>query len=155
MPKVNIRNDVKSYSLNGMMKNREMILRVLLILSCVVLLVLSAIYSYLIARRKTLKKEKEDFIEKTKIEVIFVYSKSCPYCVRFEPIFDSAIGKYSQNVNQYALEVKKVSSTEVDDRYSFLVQAYPTVLVFIGNNYIKKLVGYKNEADVYSFLKSI
>jgi thioredoxin 1 len=90
--------------------------------------------------------------------LVMFYADWCPFCQRFKPIFESAIGIRSTN-NGYTLYECKVNDDDnpLWDRFS--ISAVPTLLAFdkgkiISRRDAKMGVGL-NQSDLDSMLKEI
>lgn len=127
-----------------------------LIIAIIILVVLTIVYAVMLYNKKT-SKSTEQFKEneKSHLEIIYVYSKTCPHCIRFEPVFDQATASFIESVNQYSIEVKKIESNTTDFVYKSHVDGYPTVLVFIDGRFINKSIGYRETNDLKSFFHSL
>lgn len=71
-------------------------------------------------------------------QVVLVYSKSCPHCIHFMPIFE----KYKHanvHVNMIAID----AATPEGTRFSKMISGYPTTIIIDQNNNMigKPLVG--------------
>jgi thiol-disulfide isomerase/thioredoxin len=93
-----------------------------LIAALVILLAFAIYYVYKI------QKQAETYVDGT-YQVIYIYSSTCPYCIKFSPVFSQ--WSASQATNQAVTATSLDRSDPLAAQYikQFDVTAYPTVLV--------------------------
>lgn len=135
-------------------QNDDNIYKNILIFSTIILVLLTGMYLYLIIKQKQLHKT-EKYEDKPKIEIVYLYNSNCPFCIKFNPIFESVVSDFVNKTSQLQIEIKKISQKQMSDKYKIYVNGFPTVLIFLNGNFITKSVGYKDENEFERFLNSV
>lgn len=130
--------------------SKESIVKILLVVALIVLLGFSLLYIY---NMHTSAKKLEQFNEKDapKFTVVYIYSKTCPYCVEFTPIFEKFMT--SSNLNNVVFE-KFEKNDEKASEFMNKVKGFPTVLVLDNaKNVIDEGVGKMDFQNLANFVK--
>lgn len=143
-------------------KNND-ILMISMYIAIGILLILTLIFIYVIIQNRQLNSiqnmknnQNEKFVEQAKLEIVYVYSDSCGYCKKFDPVFEAATQEFISHMktDQYDVHVMKIESKQVSGKYTEYIDGFPTVLIFIDGNYRSQIVGYRDKEEFLAFLST-
>jgi len=121
-------------------------IRYVLIFALVILLGFAIMYVYNIQ-----KSVKEKF-EEAKYTVTYIYRDGCPWCDKFNPVWDSWA-----NANSGKYNVRKLSTDEAQDKIAaYNITGYPTVIIEAqGKGLVSKKVGYCDYSNLDAFVNDM
>lgn len=128
-----------------------------ILLVCIFILIVFVL-KYLFGIKKIIRKDnntEEQFSNMPKMTIIYAYSKTCPFCLQFEGTFDNVTKKFVESNDTHNIDVQKIERSNLTEKYMQFIDGFPTVLVFQGDNFIKKAVGKMPEESFMKFLKSV
>jgi thiol-disulfide isomerase/thioredoxin len=127
-----------------------------LIAAAILILVFTIYYIYSIHSSSN-KLEKFTNVSKKGIEVIYIYSSTCPYCEKFDPVFAEFSKKVSTltEFSQHSITTSKFEKSDADAKYLQHIDGYPAVLIYKEGQFLAKSIGYKDSESFEAFLKSL
>lgn len=127
------------------------IMKYVLSAALIILIGFTIVYIYNI--QKSVHQEKFTDQEDSSINIIYMYSESCPYCQQFNPIFNQFAT--SVNTNSPSITVKKIEKNDpIAAKYMKHISGYPTVIVEKNGEIVGTQVGKTSFAELKSFVES-
>lgn len=127
-----------------------------LIIALVALLTFTIVYVINIHK---MAKRMENFIEEgtssANYKLVYVYSKTCPHCIEFSPIFDDFTRQLANHQTLSSkLAVEKVERADTSAaKYLRMVEGFPTVMLLKGDELKEMLVGKTDLPTMKAFVE--
>lgn len=119
-------------------------MRWFLIVALGILLAFSVYYVYKI------QKEAENYVDGS-YQVIYIYSSTCPYCIKFTPVFNQWSASAPSSITPTSLDRNDPLAAQYIKQFD--VSAYPTVLVLKPDGSLaQKTVGAMDIAQFSQFV---
>lgn len=145
-------------------KSMNDIVRYLLIGALILLVAFTLVYVYNI---HTMSSKLEKFtqsgnpVSKPRLEIVFLRMNGCGHCSEFAVTFQGVKQHLiaDPNINsKFTLDLKEIEQSE-EGAAKYMngtnVTGFPTLLVYIDDKYIRKIVGNNNEASVMEFINDV
>lgn len=120
----------------------------------IVILIFTGMYIFNINKAISHQEEKfiisEETANKKKYRIVMIYSKSCGYCEKFHPIFDSVAHRFSEAAEIEKHEAGTIGSKEFMSR----VQGVPFMFVLKDGVVHDTKAGYMKDEQFHTWLKS-
>lgn len=119
-----------------------------------VILIFTGIYIFNINKAVAHQEERfvvsEEASFKKQYKIVMIYSKSCGYCEKFHPIFDSIANRFS-----YIADIEKHEAGTLGSKeYMSRVQGVPFMLILKDGVIHDTKAGYMKEEQFHTWLKS-
>lgn len=120
-------------------------------IACLVILLGLGAVIYILHKQRQTKIEKYSNTKQT-LTIVYIFSKTCPHCVKFEPTFDSTLKTFIEQTRDFNVRVIKQEHTKLEDQYKNYVDGLPTVLLYKEDTLYKKTTGNQTSKDLMTFL---
>ena len=91
----------------------------------------------------------------SKYNVVYLYSETCPYCVKFTPVFDEWALQNVDSINVQSTKFSKASAEGSVYIQKYQISGFPTVIIEKPNGSLAdKQIGYVDLNAFTQFVKS-
>jgi len=94
--------------------------------------------------------EFDEFIKKHSFAVVDFWSPTCPPCLMLAPVIDELANAHT-NVTFAKVNISDPQNSALAQRFG--VQVIPTLLIFKGGDFIKRMVGYRDQEQLETELE--
>lgn len=91
----------------------------------------------------------------SKYNVVYIYSQTCPYCTKFQPVFDKWVEENKDTINVQAAHYEKSSKEGAMYAEKYSISGFPIVIVEKPDGSLAdKQIGYVDFDSFIQFVKS-